>query len=148
VKNKGQSGFSDYKRRIQKTKDHVVLSNLEMRKGCGPSTLGFGVWGLAITNAKHQHTTTPKSQKCEWIMGLVLQGFGVHDFGVYEYPTPQTTILELQKKNKWSVGPVLFGFRGLQTPDEKHRTMSNVESRKHKKGVGPNQYRVSVFGNS
>jgi hypothetical protein len=119
-----------------------------MRKGCGPSTLGFKVQGLAITNSKHQHTTTPESRKCEWIMGPVLQGFRVQDFRVYEYPTLQTTILESQKKHKWSVDPVLFRFRGLQTLDAKHRTKSNAESRNHEKGVGPSQYQVSTFGNS
>jgi hypothetical protein len=51
-------------------------------------------------------------------------------------------------KNKWSMGPFLFRFRGLQTPDVKHRTTSNAKSRNHEKGVGPNQYRVLAFGNT
>jgi hypothetical protein len=119
-----------------------------MRKGCGPNTLGFRVQDLAITNAKHQHTTTPESRKCEWIMGPVLRGFGVRDFGVYEYPTHKQQLLNHKKKIKWSVGLVLFGFRGLQTPDAKHCTTSNTESRNHEKGVGPSQYRVSTFGNA
>jgi hypothetical protein len=53
----GQSGFGDYKRRIQKNKTPRSLLNPEMRKGCGPSTLGFlgsGFHGLQTHDAQTQ----------------------------------------------------------------------------------------------
>jgi hypothetical protein len=120
-KNRGQSGFGDYKCRTQKkTKDHVVCRIAKCGKTVGPTLRGFRVQDFTISNAKHQHTTTPELRKCEWNVGPTLRGFGVRDFGVQN-----------------------FGVYEHLT--HKQNEIRNVELRNEIR-VWAQQFRVSVFG--
>jgi hypothetical protein len=51
----------------------------------GLALQGFGVRDFEISNAKHQHTTTPELRKCEWNVEPTLQVFEVWDFGVQNF---------------------------------------------------------------
>jgi hypothetical protein len=105
----------------KKTKDHVVCRIAKCGKTVGPTLRGFGVQDFTISNAKHQHTTTPELRKCEWNVGPTLRGFTgsngfrVRNFGVYEHLT------------------------------HKQNEIRNVELRNEIR-VWAQQFRVSVFG--
>jgi hypothetical protein len=67
----------------------------------GPALQGFEVQDFAISNAKHQHTTTPELQKCEWNVGPTLRGFEVRNFGVNKHLThKQNEIRNVELRNE------------------------------------------------
>jgi hypothetical protein len=114
-KNRGQSGFGDYKCRTQKkTKDYIVCQIMKYENTVGPTLRGFGVRNFMISNAKHQHTTTLELRKCEWNVGPTLWGFRVQDFAISNAEHQHTTTPEL-RKCEWNVGPTLqvSGFKIL-----------------------------------
>jgi hypothetical protein len=63
----------------------------------GPTLQVFWVQDFTISNAKQQHTKTPKLQKCERKMGPTLRGFTIRDSTISNAKQQHTTTLELRK---------------------------------------------------
>jgi hypothetical protein len=122
-----------------------------------------GIRSLGFCECKCPNNHTYKPLKCHCIQQSpnsesnkmwdpLLWDFGFWDFDFRGF-TNTWCINTNEKENpkcekRLGCGPYNFGFRGLLTPDAKHYTTSNAESRSYEKGKGPIQYRVSAFGNA
>jgi hypothetical protein len=111
-KNKGQSGFGDYKMlNTKETKDHSVFQIVKCIKNVGPTLWGLAIQDFAISNAKHQHTTTPELHKSERKVGPTLRGFSIRDFMNSNVKHQHIATPELQNvKGKWDQHIRVSGF--------------------------------------
>jgi hypothetical protein len=147
-KNRGQSGFGDYKCRIQKTKDHVVCRITKCGKNVGPALWGFGVHDFMISNAQTPTHNNSRIVKSEWKCRTNTSGFRVRDFAISNAQTPTHNNSRIAK-SEWKVGPALRGFevRDFAISSAKHQHTITPELRKVN-GIWDHHFGVSGFTNS
>jgi hypothetical protein len=87
--------------------------------------------------------------KSERKVGPALRGFGVRDFGVYEHTThKQNETGKAEMRNAIRVWAQQFRVSGFTNSRCKNTAQRQRQITKTRKGMGPSQYRVSMFGNA
>jgi len=131
VKNGGQSGFNNYKHRIQKHKRPRCMPNPEMWKGCGPNILGF--WDSGFGNYKCQTQTHNNFRivKMRMEYGPSTSAFRGSGFRGLWTPSIQTKRNNICRIVKWkyALGPQFqgSGFANTRCKNKIHPELPNRE---------------------
>jgi hypothetical protein len=105
----------------------------------------------AITNIEYKNQKTTRFAESRNEKRLWAQHFGVSGFRILGFMNTmhkQNEIRNSELRNAIRVWAQQFRFSGFT--NSRCKTLHNVKRRitKSRKGMGPNQYRVSVFGNN